>query len=272
MATDFKIYILLKSDTLATQNVDQKLHNTKIWHKFQGERYLFMVCSGILDTIPDLFSVDDLFIRNNKEDFIDAAIDASTSSYIWGVYAEYERLAAWNGLYGVLKEHNQSRNEVRKKFLKLLRGQLVCIQKMVNELYCQEEIKGLIWGLYHLGDEFRDILSSIELQSDQNPKILRSLMFHHTMINSKRDGINQLLWKATCTEDLNYFHVVYDSLNYLQLTTKAQIRLLDTGIQHINEELSETSTLVGCDYYPPLVDQVTDNMNDFPKGDPLDVE
>lgn len=106
-----------------------------------------MVYSRILDTIPDLFSIDNLFIRNNKEDFIDAAIDAAINAStfdIWGVYAEYERLAARNGLYGVLKEHNQSRNKIRKNFLKLLNSKLVYIQKMVNELYYHKETKGLI--------------------------------------------------------------------------------------------------------------------------------
>lgn len=233
---------------------------------------MFMVCSGIPHTSPKVFLVDDLFIRNNKDAFIEAAIDASTC-IILGVYGEYKRLVARNGLNGVLEKHDHSCNKVRKIFPQSLYDEFADIQQKVDELYYHQEPKRMRSGLSSLSDDLCDTLKRSEYQRDQNPKILRSLISHHTIINFLKgmlDGIIQLFQKAASTRKIDHVHAMYDSLDCLQKMIQAHIRLLVRGLQYINQK--ETSTLATSEYTPPFDDRVSDRANDVFNASPLDID
>ncbi|EZF69638.1 hypothetical protein H105_07934 [Trichophyton soudanense CBS 452.61] len=242
MITDFKIYV---SDALTAQKADRQLHDTETCHQFQGKDYVFMVCSGVTHTMPNAFLVDDSFIRDNKDAFIEAAIDASTC-IILGVCGEYKRLAARNGLNGVLGKYNHLYNEVRKEFLQSLNDKFANIQQKVDELYCCYEPKKMRLGLSSLSNDFENILQSSEYRRDQNPKILRPLISYYATINALKgtsNGIYQLFQKAASTGDINHVFALYDLLDCLRKMIQSHKERLGRDLHTINQALSKTSTL-----------------------------
>lgn len=264
MTTDFKIYYikLTKSDVPATRDVDRRLYGTKVLHKYRGEQCWLIVCSSEPD-IPNALPVSDSFIHDNKDDFIEAATDASDLNK-WGAYTEYERLAARNELKWVLNKCRESHGKVKREFLESLKYDLIEIKEKIDALYCHGETSGLSLGILCLHVDLDGISKRGELKADRNPKILRSLMFHRRAIGAKTgilDDIRQSLLKAIQSRDVDHFVVVYDGLDDLRNEVQKQIMSLEGDLQHIDQSLSETSTLV--DGAPPLENQLSNVANNF---------
>ncbi|EGE08392.1 hypothetical protein TEQG_07499 [Trichophyton equinum CBS 127.97] len=186
---ELKIYYIKLSrlDAPTIRNVDRRPHD--IWHIFRGERYQFMVCSSDPD-IPNAFPVNDSFIHDNEDDFIEAATNASDLNK-WGTYTEYERL--------VLNKCRESHGEVKREFLESLKRDLIEIKKKINALYYYRETSGLSLGILYLYGDLDGISKRGELKADQNLKILYLLMFYRRAIGAKKgilDDIRQSLLKA----------------------------------------------------------------------------
>ncbi|KAF3484317.1 uncharacterized protein GIQ15_03641 [Arthroderma uncinatum] len=263
MTTCCKIYYvqLPKLDVSATLNVDRRLRETTAWHKFRGDSY-WLLAYPLEPRVPNALPVNDCFICDNEDDFLDAAADAGFNEC--GAYIEYKQLAVQNELYGALEKRRTLHKRVRREFLESMKGDLVQFEKKLDALYQGEEFS--TFSLVSLGVDLDGIVNRGKLKNDRNPKILRTLMFHQHAVTAQKgrlDGIKESHWKAHQTLDNYLWLDVYDELDSLRGKIRWRTQLLENDLRYIDQKRSETPTLVNL-CTPSIPDgQLLENTNDY---------
>ncbi|GBF62516.1 hypothetical protein TMEN_5062 [Trichophyton mentagrophytes] len=261
MATCFKIYCinLQKSDISATLAPIKELRAIKDCHIFWGNKYC-LVASPVKPDIPNSLSVDSRFIRDNKGDFLDAAANADKSDK-QGVYAEYKRLAARNMISEALQDHQKLHERVRKDFFETIRDGLVNA-KANFDAHSERSI-------YILRADLHKLWLHIEYLCDKNPEALRqSVCPYQNSIAAQIGQADRIIKSLGKAQDTVHWLAIHNNLEYLQDSLHQRIQSLSGDLLPVNEEFSETSTVVDDDPYPytdPISPGTTDSVMFKPK-------
>ncbi|EGE09444.1 hypothetical protein TEQG_08345 [Trichophyton equinum CBS 127.97] len=262
MTTYFEIYYIALSESNGSptimSNVARTLRHVEGCHRFWGDGYC-LVASPFKPDIPNTHPLDNTFIRDNKDYFLDAAADANIDKP--GVYIEYERLAEQNGLDGALRDRCASCERVRRDFLEMIRN---CLVGTKQKLVALCEVSELALELYTLKDGLHDTMVRAEHLCDKYPGVLRQLVCPYQSAIAAQmgqlDGIIHSLGKAKQIQDVYHWLPIIDGLCYLQDAFQEQIDTLG-NLLHIDKEPSETSTVADDESFLQEDPNSLENMN-----------